>query len=89
MFLGKSRLLIAKNALSFLRDAHKVDPMDPKLPEQEFSEEETTRRMNDALRRAFRTPPTPVKEIVGTSKRAVTQRVDRIRKASRSKPKAP
>jgi hypothetical protein len=55
----------------------------------EYAPEEIVDRMNSALRRALNTPPTPAKEIVGKSERAITQRESRVRKASRSKPKAP
>ena len=57
--------------------------------EAEYDEQETVRRMNDAMRRALNTPPTPTKEIVGKSERAIAQRESRVRKASRSTPKAP
>jgi hypothetical protein len=61
-----------------------TDEKEPQLTDAEIEQ-----RMNVAVRRALSTPPTPAKEIVGTSKRAVALRVDRLRKASRSKPKAP
>jgi hypothetical protein len=34
-------------------------------PGEEYSDEEATRRMNEALRRALNTPPKPQKEMVG------------------------
>jgi hypothetical protein len=54
-----------------------------------YSEQEIARRMNDAVRRALITPPTPAKELVGKSERAIAQRESRVRKAAQSKPKAP
>ncbi len=57
--------------------------------ESNFSEIDIERRMNAAVRRALSTPPMPAKELVGKSERAIAQRESRVRKASRSKPKAP
>jgi hypothetical protein len=42
-----------------------------------------------AIRRALNTPPKPLKEYVGKSKRAIAQRESRIKKAVQSKPKSP
>ena len=42
--------------------------------EAEYDEQETIHRMNDAMRRALNTPPTPTKEIVGKSERAAQMR---------------
>ena len=56
----------------------------------EFSADEIARRMNDGIRRALATRPTPTKELVGKSERAQAQReTKRIRKAAQSKPKDP
>jgi hypothetical protein len=55
----------------------------------QLSKEEITRRMNDAMRRALNTPPMRAKDIVGKSERAAEMRESRVRKAARSKPKAP
>jgi hypothetical protein len=57
--------------------------------DDEYSAEETARRRDAAIRRALNTPPTPLKEIVGKSKRAIAQRKSRIKKAVQSKPKSP
>jgi hypothetical protein len=54
-----------------------------------LSDQKVEARMNAAVRRALNTPPTPAKELVGKSERAIAQRESRIRKAARSKPKAP
>lgn len=62
------------------------------MPDDEktnFSEAETERRMNAAVRRALNTAPSPTKELVGKTERAIAQRESRVRKASRSKPKSP
>jgi hypothetical protein len=56
---------------------------------REITVEEIALRMNKAVRRALNTPPTPTKELVGKSERAIAQRESRVRKASQSKPKAP
>jgi hypothetical protein len=60
----------------------------PKEP-SEFSDEEITRRRDDAIRRALITPPKPLKEYVGKSERAVEMKESRARKAARSKKEAP
>jgi hypothetical protein len=54
---------------------------------QDFTDEQIARRRDDAIRRALNTPPKPLKEIVGKSKRAIAQRKSRIKKAVQSKPK--
>jgi hypothetical protein len=55
----------------------------------EFTEEEIALRMNKAVRRALNTPPKPLKEIVGSAKRAPATSKSRVRKSARSKTKAP
>jgi hypothetical protein len=57
--------------------------------DDKLSDSEIAMRMNDAMRRALNTPPTPMKDLIGKSERAIAQRESRVRKASRSKPKAP
>jgi hypothetical protein len=57
--------------------------------EDQHSDEETARRMNSAVRRALNTSPTPTKELVGKTERAMARRESRVRKAPRSKPKSP
>jgi hypothetical protein len=39
-------------------------------PDDTYSDEEATRRMNEALRRALTTPPKPHKEMVGKAGKA-------------------
>jgi hypothetical protein len=51
-----------------------------------FSDEEIKRRRDEAIRRALNTPPKPLKEYVGKSKRAIAQRKSRIKKAAQSNP---
>jgi hypothetical protein len=46
----------------------------------ELDTEEIARRMNNAVRRALSTPPTPTKELIGKSERALAQRESRVRK---------
>lgn len=48
--------------------------MSNKSDEQDYSPEEATRRMNEALRRALTTPPKPQKEIVGKTSKAMKRR---------------
>jgi len=55
----------------------------------QFDEKEIARRRDAAIRRALNTPPKPLKEYVGKSKRAIAQRKRRIKKAVQSKPKLP
>jgi hypothetical protein len=45
--------------------------------EDEFTEEEIERRMNDSIRRALNTPPSLAKELVGKTERAQIQRESR------------
>jgi hypothetical protein len=59
-----------------------------KPPSEQFSDEEIARRRDDAIHRAMNTPPKPLKEFVGKSKRAIAQRKNRVRKAAQSKPKS-
>jgi len=54
-----------------------------------LSESEIVTRRDAAIRRALNTTPTPLKEIVGKSKRAIAQRKSRVKKAVQSKPKEP
>ena len=61
-----------------------ITPSDDSLPEDEIA-----KRMNGAIRRALNTPPTPTKEIVGKSERAIARRESRVRKASKVTPKSP
>jgi hypothetical protein len=56
--------------------------------EEHLSEEEVTLRMNNAVRRALNTPPKPLKEMIGKSKRATAKPKSRVKKAARSKPKS-
>lgn len=57
--------------------------------ESEFSQEEIERRMNLAARRALNTPPMPVKDLIGKTERAQSQRESREIKAKRAKPASP
>jgi hypothetical protein len=59
-----------------------------KETDDQFNDDETARRRDAAIRRALNTPPKPLKEIVGKSKRAIAQRKGRVKKALRSKPKS-
>jgi hypothetical protein len=61
----------------------------PITDDEEYSEEEIARRRDDAIRRALKTPPKPLKEFVGKSERAVAHKDSRVRKAARSGPKEP
>jgi hypothetical protein len=45
--------------------------MSAKDSDDQFSDEEATRRMNDALRRALTTRPKPQKEMVGKAGKVV------------------
>ena len=45
------------------------------LENQEDDEQSIARRRDEAIRRALNTPPKPLKEYVGKSKRAIAQRV--------------
>jgi hypothetical protein len=55
----------------------------------EFTDEEIARRRDDAIRRAMSTPPKPLKERIGKTERAQSQRESREIKATRAKIKAP
>jgi hypothetical protein len=57
--------------------------------DDQYTEEETARRRDDAIRRALNTPPKPLKEFIGKSERAKAQRESRFRKVAQSKPKSP
>jgi hypothetical protein len=48
--------------------------MDNKESADQYSEEETARRRDEAIRRALNTPPKPQKEIAGKSGRAPKKR---------------
>jgi hypothetical protein len=61
----------------------------PITDDEEYSEEEIARRRDDAIRRALKTPPKPLKEFVGKSERAVAHKDSRVGKAARSGPKEP
>ena len=57
--------------------------------EQELSDEEITTRMKTAVRRALNTPPTPTKELIGKSERAIARRESRVRGSASIKAKNP
>ena len=61
----------------------------PKNLEPELTEAEISRRMDNAVRRALNTPPKPLKKIVGKGKHAAEKGTNPVKKAARSKPKAP
>jgi hypothetical protein len=61
--------------------------MSAKKSNVEFSNEETARRRDDAIRRAMNMRPKPFKDIVGKSERAKAQRKCRVTKAAQLKPK--
>ena len=50
-------------------------------PSEEFSPEETARRMEDAIRRALNTPSKPNSEYVGKSERAKAHKRSRAKKS--------
>ena len=52
--------------------------------DDESDKDAIARRMNNGVRRALNTPPKPLKELVGKSERALSQRESRLRKAPRS-----
>ncbi|SDR55107.1 hypothetical protein SAMN05519103_05037 [Rhizobiales bacterium GAS113] len=54
-----------------------------------YSEEETARRRDAAIRRALNTPPMPLKSMVGKGKREASASKNRVKKSRRTKPKAP
>jgi len=53
-----------------------------------LSETEIENRMRNAVRRALNTPPTPTKELIGKSGRAIAQRESRVRKKGKPRPSA-
>jgi hypothetical protein len=53
--------------------------------DNQYSPEETVRRMENAIRRALNTPPKPHKEIVGKGKRAKAKKRSRVSPSRRSK----
>ena len=55
----------------------------------EFTDDEIARRRDDAIRRAMSTPPKPLKEKIGRTERAQSQRESREIRARRSTPKLP
>jgi hypothetical protein len=48
------------------------------IDKDHLDELEITRRMDDAVRRALSTPPTPTKKLVGKTERAQSQRESRL-----------
>ena len=46
--------------------------------DNDYSDDEIAQRMNEAVRRALNTPPTPAKALVGKSERAIAQRESRV-----------
>ena len=63
--------------------------MDQDDDDETYSDEETARRRDNAIRRALNTPPKPLKEFVGKSERAIARRKNRIKKTVQSNPKSP
>jgi len=57
--------------------------MDAKHQDDQYSPEETQRRMEAAIRRALNTPPKPHSEIVGKGKREGGQKKSRVKKLAR------
>jgi hypothetical protein len=55
------------------------------IEDKTLSEDEITRRMDAAVRRALSTPPTQTKELIGKSERAIARRESRVRKKKNSK----
>jgi hypothetical protein len=51
----------------------------------DLTEEEIAERMNQAVRRALNTPPTPIKELIGKSERAIARRESRVRRKEKPK----
>jgi len=88
---GETVLRVYKNKLVVAAEiiAQGWAQMATKDAGSELTEEEIARRRDAAIRRALNTPPKPLKEYVGKSKRAIAQRKSRIRKAAQSKPKSP
>jgi hypothetical protein len=54
--------------------------------DEHYSDEDTERRMKDAIRRALNTPPKPHKEMVGNDKPARASKRSRVTPSRRSKP---
>jgi len=52
------------------------------MAKDEFSQKETERRMEEALRRALNTPPKPHSEMVGKGKRESRRAKSRVKKPS-------
>ena len=50
--------------------------------------DEIVRRMEMGIRRALNTPPTPTKDLIGKSERAIARRDSRVRKKGKPKPSA-
>jgi predicted oxidoreductase len=57
--------------------------MSDKSSDDQYSPDETERRMTDAIRRALNTPPKPHKEMVGKGERASTTPKSRVKKSDR------
>lgn len=55
----------------------------PQSPDDQYSPEETERRITDAVRRALNTPPQPHKKMVGNEKREGAKRKSRVKKTDR------
>jgi len=52
----------------------------------DLAEDEIARRMDAAVRRALNTPPTPTKQLIGKSERAIARRESRVGKKRKPKP---
>lgn len=55
------------------------------MPNDQYSERETQKRMDDAVKRALSTPPKPHSEMVGKGKRAGAKGKSRVSKITRPK----
>jgi hypothetical protein len=53
--------------------------------DQKYSDEEISRRRDEAIRRALNTPPKTHKEMIGKSNHAKAQRKSRVKKTAQSK----
>jgi hypothetical protein len=53
------------------------------MSDDQYSDEETAKRRDEAIRRALNTPPKPNKEYVGKSKHAKARKRSRVKKAAR------
>ena len=62
--------------------------MDPKQSDDQYSPEETQRRMENAIRRALNTPHKPNKDFVGKTERARKRRVGSRRPVEQSEDKS-